>query len=360
MKKKILVVYTGGTICTSIKNGKMDTDSHSAKAIIELYKKSDSPYKEFVDFKTGKMFNILSENMTVEKWNEIIGYFLDIIPTLSSYSGIIVAHGTDTLAYSAALFSILLKGISIPVFFVSSNYSILCESGIPNSKANGIDNFCAAVECICMNVEPGVYATYKNPEDGRMYLHKGAHLTQCRIYDENFYSYDALDITDLSYSSLKTVKEYTAPDISVLPLKWFESKKLTDCVLKVTPYVGLNYDMFSLKKVKAVLHGTYHSGTACVVKSADNPGYIPDAGSILYFFEKCAKANIPFYLSPAKTGEEQTVYASVLYIERHVSNGHRVNFCFGQTDELMYAKLLTAYSLDMHSSEIDSLLNNTQ
>ena len=355
MSKNILVIFTGGTICTTIKNGVMSTDSSATSALVELFKQSDSPCKKNVMFDKGEFFNILSENMTVKKWNELITYFQSKLPECLKYDGIIVAHGTDTLAYSCALFSLLLKNISIPVFFVSSNNSILCEDGTQNPKANGCDNFRAAVECICKDIVPDVYATYKNPDDCRMYLHKAENLIQCQIYDENFYSADALDITDIESARFDTVENHTKTNFISLPIMKMKGNELKDCILKVTPYVGLNYDMFNPQNAKAVLHGTYHSGTACVVKTSENSDY-NDTSSILYFFDKCAKSNIPFYYSPSQTGAEATVYASVPIIEAHRCNGQKIRFCYGQTDELMYAKLLIAYSLNFNESEIEELM----
>ncbi len=356
MSKKVLVIFTGGTICTTIENGIMSTDASATSALIELFKKSDSPCKKDVEFEKGKIFNILSENMTIKKWNEIIEYFQEILPTVSDFDGIIVAHGTDTLAYSTALFSLLLKGLSIPVFFVSSNNPILCENGTPNPKANGAENFRAAVECICKGISPDVYATYKNPEDNRMYLHKGENLIQCCIYDENFYSADALDITDIDKAEFNTAEKHDKTSIDCLPIMKIKGKKLEECILKITPYVGLNYDMIDQKKAKAILHGTYHSGTSCVVRTAENPDYSNNKGSILYFFDKCAEDNIPFYYSPSKTGAEHTVYASVPFIENHTCNGQRVRIHYGMTDELMYAKLLIAYSMSFTEKQIEEFM----
>lgn len=356
MNKNILVVFTGGTICTTIKNGIMSTDSSAPAALTELFYKSDSPFKSSVKFKSSKSFNILSENMTVKKWNEIIEYLQGELPDCSKYDGIIIAHGTDTLAYSCALFSLLLKGISIPVFFVSSNNSILCEDGTPNKNANGVDNFRAAVECICKGIAPDVYATYKNTEDSRTYLHKAEALIQCAIYDDNFYSADALDITEIESTEFATVETYAESGFDSLPIMKMRGKKLVDCILKVNPYVGLNYDMLSPQKAKAVLHGTYHSGTACVVKTSEIQSHKDKTSSILYFFDRCAENNIPFYYSPSKIGAEHTVYASVPFIEKHRCNGQRVRIYYGQTDELMYAKLLIAYSLGFSEKQIEEFM----
>lgn len=340
---KILVVFTGGTICTTISGGTMSTDPTAAAALIELYKRSESPCKDAVELKPGKNFGILSENMTVEKWNLLIDYFQQILPHSNEYRGIIIAHGTDTLAYTAALFSQLLKGIAIPIVFVSSNHPLLTKEGTPNPDANGAVNFRAAVECICGGLSGGVYATYQNPKDGRTYLHQGAHLLQCAIYDDNFYSRDALDITDGAEFP------QASPIERKIPLLKMGQRRLSDCILKVNPYVGLNYEMLDPAKAKAVLHGTYHSGTACVeCDEAQN--------SILSFFERCAKANVPFYYAPAQTGQETTVYASVPLIERHQAYGQRIRFHYGMTEELLYAKLLLAYSLDQTEEQIEAFL----
>lgn len=355
MSKNILVIFTGGTICTTIKNKQMSTDPAAAYALIDFFKSSNSIYRNCVTFHNGEMFNILSENMTIKKWNEIIAYFQTQLPSLCKYDGIIVAHGTDTLAYSCALFSLLLKGLSIPVFFVSSNNSIMLENGARNPSANGVENFRAAVECICKDIVPNVYATYKNTEDSHMYLHKAENLIQCQIYDDNFYSADALDITDIESATFDTVKKYDIPDINSLLITKTNRKKLEDCILKVTPYVGLNYDMLNPLSAKAILHSTYHSGTSCVVKTNDNQDY-NDTSSILYFFDKCAQNNIPFYYSPSKSGAEHTVYASVPFIEHHICNGQKPRIYYGQTDELMYAKLLISYSLGFSESEIEEFL----
>ncbi len=341
---KILVVFTGGTICTTIDDGTMSPDPMAAAALIGLYKRSASRCKDAVELVPGKMFDILSENMTVGKWNLLIDYFQQILPALTGYSGIIIAHGTDTLAYSTALFSQLFKGINLPVIFVSSNYPILCQDGSANPKANGNANFRAAVECICEGLCPGVYATYENPEDCRMYLHRGAQLIQCRVYDDNFYSRDALDITDRA----NLPRAEKALPCGEMPILAMGKARLTDCILKVNPYVGLNYDMLNPAKAKAVLHGTYHSGTACVGNG--------DANSILYFFERCAAKNIPFYFAPALTGQGATVYASVPDIEKHEANGQKVRFHYGMTEELLYAKLLLGYSLGFSQNEIEELL----
>ena len=118
----------------------------------------------------------------------------------------------------------------------------------------------------------------------------------------------------------------------------------------------MNYDMFDISKAKAVLHGTYHSGTACVVATDKNQNY-NYSGSVLQFFDRCASADIPFYFSPSLVGEEFNVYASVPLIKHHSCCGRSPVFLYGDTEELIYTKLLFAYSVGLNAEEISELIN---
>ncbi len=354
--KRILVIYTGGTICTKISNNVKSTDRKAAFALPEFYKKSNSPFKEEVAFENGDYFGILSENMTVEKWNKLIAYFLkEVLPNIERYDGIIIAHGTDTLAYSAALFSLLLKGISIPVFFVSSNEQLQKEKEADteiaelNEKANGNINFQTAVECICRNVPAGVYVPYKNIDEDKVRVHFGERIEQCKIYSENFYSFDSVTYCKNIRSKIekKGVESVGRP----LLIERCKEKKLKDCVLKIEPYVGLNYSRFSFRGVQAILHSTYHSGTACVEKDQkkETKKQPLSQSSILRFIDRCSEKGIPFYYAPCNIADDAEMYDTVPTIKNHKKGS--VQMLYGMTTELLYAKLIIAYSLDFSEKE---------
>ena len=162
--KEILIIPVGGTICTSLSSeGTLKIDGKAGSLLVESYLKSDSPYVGDVNFTLAENLYILSENMTIEKWNLIIETYRKH-SSCKEYDGVILAHGTDSLAYSAALFSVILENTKMPVFFVSSN------ERLESARANGNDNFRCAVECIAGNITPDVYVPYKNLSDGKMLL----------------------------------------------------------------------------------------------------------------------------------------------------------------------------------------------
>lgn len=340
--KKILLILVGGTICTALnEHGTLSISEGAGVKLVENFKNSDSPFKDEVEITPTENLFILSENMSIPNWNLILDTYRKYLNT-DNFDGVIFAHGTDTLAYSTSLFSLILANTDIPVFFVSSN------ARLDSERANGNTNFRYAVELICKGIEPNVYATYKNISDGRMYLHLGSRLEQCRNYSEDFFSQGAIDITELSDKTLEGIKE-KYPNEEKSPLintngDWH----LENRVLMITPYVGLDYDSFNYSRFSAVLHGTYHSGTACAQ---------PYENSVLYLMDTSKKENpqIDIYLAPSKNKGE--VYDTVRIIGTHETNNKKINFLYGCTNETAYAKLVLAYSLWEEKNDIEKFIN---
>ena len=326
----ILLVLTGGTICTSVRDGlrSLDTDAASLR-LVETFRKSDSSFAASARFTVGERFHTLSENMTVSVWNHMVDYLRRV--HFSAFDGVIVAHGTDTLAYTASMFALLLAGCGVPVVFVSSNAPL--EHG--DARANGHANFRAAAECIGYGIAPGVYVTYRNITDRRMWLHYACRLKQCGDYSEDFHSVGALDITELSPVTLSAFPATAAPDTPLLRLL---DAPLSDGVLHIRPYVGIRYDAYRVESFRAVLHGTYHSGTACANDTPDAYG----PGSVRYLLDRCADAGTDLYLSPAWNQGE--LYDTVPVILNHTRNGRRVIPLRGMSAETAYCKLLLYYS----------------
>lgn len=338
---EILLILVGGTICTSLnEEGNLSVSPTAGALLKENYLKSDSPYADSVTIDLTENLYTLSENMTIGRWNRILETYREYTAR-KSYDGIVIAHGTDTLAYSSALFSMLLSSTNVPVFFVSANERLASE------RSNGNANFRCAVECICRGIAPNVYVPYKNPSDGRMYLHLASRLRQCENYSEDFHSVGALDITDISDENFR---EYFDALDKAFPSS--ERKKVVDvpgdvklreCVLSITPYVGIHYAAYDYRRFAAVLHGTFHSGTACAERDEKHPDY--SESSVLYMLDRCFAMNPPVdvYLSPSVL--RKGTYETVSTIGEHEVNGCRARFLYGLTNEMAYAKLLIAYSL---------------
>ncbi len=347
--KNILLILVGGTICTAVnEHGALSVSEGAGVALKENYLKSSSPFAGEVNIVLSKNLFILSENMTVDKWNLMLEAYKNEV-SKGEFDGVVFAHGTDTLAYSAALFSMLLAKTLVPVFFVSSNARL----DLP--RANGNENFRCAVECICKGITPDVYVIYKNISNGTMYLHRGAQIQQCPNYSEDFFSFDAIDVTDITDDDFlrlnKTLKEKYPQENKKALVDINNEFALKNCVLMLWPYVGMDYSVIDYGKFSAVIHGTYHSGTACAEKTEGCNYY--GEGSVLYMLDKCKEHNVDVYFSPSK--KEGEVYDTVRIIGSH--NNNQINFLYGTTQEAAYAKLLIAYSVFEDDDKINEFIN---
>ncbi len=130
MKKKILIINTGGTI-SSIKtpHGYEPSPGYVSKALASMpaITHEDMPRYAIKEYQP----LLDSSNMTVNEWNRIAA---DIAEEYDHYDGFVVLHGTDTMAYTASALSFMLENLGKPV--------ILTGSQIPLSEVrnDAVDN----------------------------------------------------------------------------------------------------------------------------------------------------------------------------------------------------------------------------
>ncbi|MBR3589211.1 MAG: asparaginase [Clostridia bacterium] len=333
--KKILVILTGGTICShENRDGERTADVKDAKyKIISNFRNSSSPYRN-TEFDFLFPLNILSENMTINTWNTLLDVFRE--KSFSEYKGIIILHGTDTLAYASSLLSMMLTHLEVPVVLVSS------QLPVDRKEANGKANFRAGVELIMNGLKPNVYAVYRN-SDNNIYLHYGSHLLQCENYSDDFFSIDKIKIPDSENAKLEGKAFQTKNNLLS------EIKELIPCVMSITPYVGINYDNFSLETIRAVIHGTFHTQAVCVERSKKQGPFTNF--SILSFIERCKEKDVDFFLSPCS--ENSFSYES--------TGDALENGCLtisDMTKEISYVKALIGCSLGLKGRELSDFINN--
>ncbi len=135
MKKKICILYTGGTIgMVATENGyapKKDYFSTELDQIDDL--KADSmPDWEVVEFDP----LLDSSNMAVEQW-DMIGKAIEA--RYDHYDGFVILHGTDTMSYTASALSFMLENLDKPVILTGSQIP-LCQI-----RSDGRDNLIASM-----------------------------------------------------------------------------------------------------------------------------------------------------------------------------------------------------------------------
>ena len=267
MMKKILVVFTGGTIACVKTENVMDTNKEMNYYLLEKYREIDRT----VEFDTISPMFILSENLCAKTLVKLATAIDEI--DFSQYDGVIVTHGTDTLQYSASYVSLVCKNITKPVVFVSSNYPL------DDPRANGLENFCKAVEFVKNINKFGVFVCYKNKGENAK-IHSPEMLLDYDCFDDNLRS--AFDSFLYEYN-----REFIKKTEYVLPQKHYPNSLCSSSVVKQKFTPGFSFDNLS-DSVKCLVLETYHSGT---LKTDTD------------FFEKLAKKDIKVVLCGVYGGD---------------------------------------------------------
>jgi glutamyl-tRNA(Gln) amidotransferase subunit D len=114
----ILLLSTGGTIASKID---YRTGSVTPVLTAEELNSSVPELSKIANIDTKVLFSEYSENIMPEHWLKIaqtVNGYLN-----SNYSGIIIAHGTDTMHYTSSYLSFSLAGFPIPIALVGSQRS---------------------------------------------------------------------------------------------------------------------------------------------------------------------------------------------------------------------------------------------
>ena len=163
---KILLLSTGGTIASKVdyRTGAV-TPALSAS---ELYEAVPEIAK-IANVDAEVLFSEYSENLQPEHWLEIAKK-VDSVAN-SDYTGIIIAHGTDTMHYSSAFLSFALSGFKKPITLVGSQRS----SDRPSSDA--ATNLIAATKFLVKTESTGVFVVmHQNESDDAIACHFGTRV----------------------------------------------------------------------------------------------------------------------------------------------------------------------------------------
>ena len=163
---KILLLSTGGTIASKVdyRTGAVTP----ALSATELYEAVPEIAK-IANVDAEVLFSEYSENLQPEHWLEIAKKVDSVAD--SDYTGIIIAHGTDTMHYSSAFLSFALSGFKKPITLVGSQRS----SDRPSSDA--ALNLIAATKFLVSTESTGIFVVmHQNESDDAIACHLGTRV----------------------------------------------------------------------------------------------------------------------------------------------------------------------------------------
>ena len=203
---KVAIVSTGGTIASRV-----DYRTGGVRAALsasELYSVVPE-LSEIAEIDTEILFSIFSENITAKHWIATAKAVAKHIE--NGVAGVVVAHGTDTLGYSAAALSFALQDLPVPVVMVASQRS----ADRPSSDA--ATNLVGAVKMAASApFAEVVIAMHETVSDTSIIFHRGTKARKCHTSRrDTFKSINASPLARLEENKIRMLtKNYRKRDSS--------------------------------------------------------------------------------------------------------------------------------------------------
>jgi len=166
---KVVIISTGGTIASRVdyRTGAV----RPALTASDLY----SVVPELANIAridTQILFSLLSENITPKHWTEIAKAVSKQIS--EGVDGVVIAHGTDTMGYTAAALSFALQNLPVPVILVGSQRSADRPSSDAATNLTGAVTTAAKAPFAEVAV-----AMHETTSDTSIVLHRGTKTRKC-------------------------------------------------------------------------------------------------------------------------------------------------------------------------------------
>ncbi|HVY45612.1 MAG TPA: asparaginase, partial [Minicystis sp.] len=120
---RLLLIHTGGTLMSSRGHGggaPLAPDAYTRDLLAEL-----PVLRKIAEIETTILFNLDSSNIQPHHWVEL-AHAVHAALACGRYDGVVVVHGTDTMAYTASALPFMLHGLGKPVIITGSQIP-LCE-----------------------------------------------------------------------------------------------------------------------------------------------------------------------------------------------------------------------------------------
>ncbi|WP_158999597.1 asparaginase [Pigmentibacter ruber] len=274
MRKKVLIIHTGGTFAMVLGSGQTATKQHSSNLLENLLQQiPELASLAEIDLKV--ICNIDSSDVTIDIWKLLAK---TIFESWSQCDGFVVVHGTDTMAWTASALAFFLGGLTKPVVFTGAQRPLTALRS--DARMNMID----AVEL----------ATHGIPEVMICFDSKVHRATRATKYsNEHLYAY----------------KSYNSPKIGSFGVNIKLNKKVLNSILpeakRHAPSINseINGNITSLMCVPGAIPSlTFIDGllssTEGIIIQGFGAGNLPISGKIwLELFERALDRKIPIVIS---------------------------------------------------------------
>lgn len=303
-KKKILLIATGGTIASKRSHSGLKPQITPEELISFIPQVMD-----FCEIETLQLLNLDSTNVEPAHWKlmaQTIRKYYD------EFDGFVIAHGTDTMAYTAAALSYLIQNSKKPIVVTGSQKPIDLE--ITDAKTNLLDSFVYASD----DASQGIQIVF----DGKVIAGTRAKKVRSKSYN----AFSSIDYPFLAIIQEMNIMRY----IPMLPyeedVKFYEDMNDNIYLMKMIPGI----------KAK-VLESIFEQYDSIVVESF-GVGGIPKsiADDFFRLCQKHPEKLIVMATQVAHEGSDMTVYE----VGRDIKAECRILESYDMTLESVIAKIM--------------------
>lgn len=274
--KRILFIATGGTIA-SMKSENGLSPQISPEELLSFVPK----VREICEVTTLSLLNLDSTNIEPKHWTVMAECIRD---RYEEFDGFVLAHGTDTMAYTAAALSYMIQNTNKPIVITGSQKPINLD--ITDARTNLTDSFIYA----CDDASQGVQIVF----DGKVIAGTRAKKVRSKSYN----AFSSIDFPSLAVIQDGNIMRY------IPQLSYKEETKF---------YTYMNPNIFLLKLIPGIapefLELIFERYDAVIIESF-GVGGIPQSIKA-EFYELCRRyPNKPIVMATqvAHEGSDMTVY----------------------------------------------------
>ncbi|MDQ8043251.1 MAG: asparaginase [Solirubrobacteraceae bacterium] len=250
--RRLGIVNTGGTIGGASRDGVVRTENRGTRELAAWAAGSS-----FEVTKVVAPFERMSENFLPSDWHTIASCIHELAAEVDA---VLVLHGTDTMAYTAAACSFMLADLDAPVVFTGSN------RGYDDLGSDGPTNVKAAIAALD-RLERGVYVVFAGRHQVSAAIHVGTRVRKVQAGGSAYATIGSQPIGSVSIRGLVAIDRPIGlpklPEIVTVP------RVDPAEVVFAYSYPGLDYDFLrrgiaSSPDVGGVVVVMYPSATVSV------------------------------------------------------------------------------------------------
>lgn len=317
MKKRILMIGTGGTIASESGEDGL-TPELDASGLLRYI----PGIAKWCDVDCVQLYNLDSTNLRPDNW---LGIARAVQTNYERYDGFVISHGTDTMAYTAAALSYLIRNSAKPIVLTGAQKPIWFDS--TDSKRNLIDAFLYA----CRGCG-GVQIVF----DGRVILGTRARKTRSK----SFQAFSSVNYPDLAVIRDEVVLQFIRLEPKE-PVAFSETMNPNVGLLKLIPGADSSLLRFMTEKYDAIIIESF------------GVGGLPEYGG---YYEALREATergkiIVMTTQVPNEGSDLAVY----HVGGRLKHNLRILEAYDMTTEAAVAKLMWLLGMGLERSELEKM-----